>query len=66
MRYSGGDPNMGNSAGMEILNAGIPFSRFGPVPAQKQINQYNRIDAVRTLGNMAEAQRSGFANKFVS
>jgi len=66
MRYSGGDPNMGNSGGIEVLNAGIPFRRFGPVSAQQQINQYDQIDAVRSLGNMVEAQRSGFANKFVS
>ena len=65
MRYSGGDPNLGNSGGMDTTYGMIPFSRFNPVNPQQQVNQYNKLDAIRTLGNMTEAQKNGFANKHV-
>ena len=73
MRYSGGDPNLGNTGGLghqiEESQAGlirmVPFSRFNPVSPQQQINQFDKLDAIRTLGNMTEAQKNGFANKHV-
>tara|TARA_R100001086_G_scaffold227042_1_gene145961 strand:- start:904 stop:1104 length:201 start_codon:yes stop_codon:yes gene_type:complete len=65
MRYSGGDPNLGNSGGMDQTYGMIPFNRFTPVTPQQQINQYDKLDAIRTLGNMTEAQKNGFANKHV-
>ena len=74
MRYSGGDPNVGNTGGLghqvEESEAGMvmrmaPFSRFNPVSPQKQINQFDKLDAIRSLGNMTEAQKNGFANKHV-
>lgn len=65
MRYSGGDPNVGNSGGMGTLMPMLPFDRFSAVNPQKQINQYDKLDAIRTLGNMAQAQNTGFANKSV-
>lgn len=65
MRYSGGDPNLGNTGGMEILAVGIPYEKFGNINPQKQINQYDKLDTVRLLGNMNDAQRNGFANKRV-
>ena len=43
----------------------VPFSRFNPVSPQQQMDQFGRLDAIRTLGNMTEAQRNGFANKHV-
>ena len=64
MRYSGGDPNIGNSGGMVVPNM-VPFSRFSAVNPQKQLSQYDKLDAIRTLGNMTEAQKNGFANKHV-
>ena len=68
MRYSGGDPNLGNTGGLD-QQAGVmrmvPFSRFNPVSPQQQINQFDKLDAIRTLGNMTEAQKNGFANKHV-
>lgn len=73
MRYSGGDPNLGNTGGLghqvqegeASLMRMVPFSRFNPVSPQNQVNQFERLDAIRTLGNMTEAQRNGFANKHV-
>ena len=64
MRYSGGDPNIGNSGGMAGPTM-IPFNRFNPVTPQQQVNQYEKLDAIRTLGNMTQAQKNGFANKHV-
>ena len=74
MRYSGGDPNLGNTGGLghqvQESEAGalmrmVPFSRFNPVSPQQQINQFDKLDTIRTLGNMTEAQQNGFSNKFV-
>jgi len=73
MRYSGGDPNLGNTGGLghqiqeneAAMMRMVPFSRFNPVSPQKQINQFERLDAIRSLGNMSEAQKNGFVNKFV-
>jgi len=73
MRYSGGDPNLGNTGGLghqvqegpTALMRMVPFSRFNPVSPQNQVNQFEKLDAIRTLGNMTEAQRNGFANKHV-
>ena len=73
MRYSGGDPNLGNTGGLghqigeseSGLMRMVPFSRFNPVSPQQQVNQFDKLDAIRTLGNMTEAQKNGFANKHV-
>lgn len=73
MRYSGGDPNLGNTGGLGYqteegetgLMRMVPFSRFNPVSPQQQVNQFDKLDAIRTLGNMTEAQKNGFANKHV-
>ena len=43
----------------------VPFSRFNPVSPQQQVDQFGRLDAIRTMGNMTDAQKNGFANKFV-
>ena len=70
MRYSGGDPNLGNTGGLghqiqEDEAAMMRMIRFNPVSPQKQINQFDKLDAIRSLGNMSEAQKNGFVNKFV-
>ena len=73
MRYSGGDPNLGNTGGLghqvqerpTSLMRMVPFSRFNPVSPQQQVDQFGRLDAIRTMGNMTDAQKNGFANKFV-
>ena len=65
MRYSGGDPNLGNTGGLghqvqespASMMRMVPLVGLIPVSPQKQINQFDKLDAIRTLGNMTEAQR---------